>query len=120
MVVQATRMAAQKVGKALVPGGLEFSIHSSLLLMSSLVQTIASVGGIWVVASGGFDWSKAREGFAAFCYLAAFLAAIAAGSLGVEVSGKHIFGNKEELVCSIHVWIVVVANTRKMGTGPCL
>lgn len=110
MVAHATRkIAVLKLEDSPVPGDLEFVIHSSLLFMSSLAQIVASMVAFWIVASG-FHWSHAREGFAAFCYMAGLVAAVVAGSFGADVSAKHIFSNKEELVrfldlksCSEHL-----------------
>ena len=84
----------------MVQGDVEFTIHASMLLMASLAQIVASVLGLWIVVRG-MQWSRPAAGFAAFGYVLGLLASIGSGTLAAEVSGKHVFRNKEGLVRTI-------------------
>lgn len=103
MVVSGARNTAQNAQECtMVHGDLEFTIHSSMLLMASLAQIVASVVGLWVVLCG-MQWSRREAGFAGFGYVLGLLAAIVSGAIAADVSGKHVFRNKEGMV-RITLW----------------
>ena len=85
----------------MVSSDLEFTIHSSFLLMASLAQITASLVGMWVVAKG-MTWDSHQVCLAGICYLAGLLAATVAGAMAAEVAGAQVFRNKEGLVRSEH------------------
>ena len=86
---------------AMVSGDLEFTIHSSFLLMASLAQITGSLVGMWVVAKG-MTWDSHQGCLAGICYLAGLLASIVAGEMAAEVAGRQVFRNREGLVRSEH------------------
>lgn len=102
-IARGTRKGAQE--KHLVSGDLEYTIESSILLVCSVEQMVGSVVAVWLVLTG-FQWSNGPEGFAAFCYLVAILAAFTAGYFGLDVCVRHLSSNNDELVRSPWKWLI--------------
>lgn len=101
-----------------VPGDLEFTALSSLLLVCSVVQLIESGAAVTVAASWVWMGSSSDEAdteqhgpvlgqLVMFCVAAIRIAvflltaylSLVTGSLGVAISGKHLCSNCDTLVC---------------------
>jgi hypothetical protein len=83
--------------KAVVPSDTEFSIWSSILWILSVEQFIVSLGVAWESVTE-YKWSDASEGAAAFCYLLAAVASLAAAGMGLLAGARHLLSNESALV----------------------
>jgi hypothetical protein len=82
---------------AVVPSDTEFSIWSSILWILSVEQIIVSLGVAWV-AMTEYKWSDTSEGAAAFCFLLAAVALLAAAGMGLLAGTRHLLSNENNLV----------------------
>jgi hypothetical protein len=83
--------------KAVVPSDTEFSIWSSILCILSVEQTFVSLGVAWE-AMTEYTWSDASEGVAAFCFLLAAVASLAAAGTALLAGTNHLLSNENALV----------------------
>jgi hypothetical protein len=82
---------------AVVSSDTEFSIWTSILWVLSAEQFIVSLGVAWV-AMTEYKWSDASEGAAAFCFLLAAVASLAAAGMGLLGGARHLLSNENVLV----------------------
>jgi hypothetical protein len=94
-VYRKSRQAAHL--KAVVPSDLEFSIWYSILFMLSVEQFVVSLGVAWEAVTE-YKWSDASEGAAAFCFLLAAVASLAAAGMGLLGGARHVLSNEDVLV----------------------
>ena len=86
--------------KVLVSGDLEYSVHSSIVLVCSVEQVVASFVAVWLIVTGA-HWA---HGFLDFlsgsCYIVGLIFALAAGYLAADTTARHLSSNSDELVRS--------------------
>lgn len=95
LIVMGNRSTAQK--KNFVQNDLEYSTLSSILIVCSLQQVVASAYLIWFVATG-FNWSKSPHAFGGVLYVIGLCASFMAGVIGMKVSSLHLFSDENLLV----------------------
>ena len=101
LIIVGNRSTAQK--KLFVQNDLEYSTLSSVLLVCSVQQVVASLYLICFVATG-FNWSKSSHAVGGVVYLVGLCASFTAGAIGIKLTSLHLLSDENLLVrffCSI-------------------